>query len=90
NVFSPWDAVGIWMKLAFMIGLPVSLPFALYHLWAYVRPGLRPEERKSTVKYIPYSILVFVAGFAFAYFVVFPMAFQFATDMTRNMGLHET
>jgi len=88
--FSLWDGIGIYMKFAFVIALSMSLPMAMYHIWAFVSPGLRPIERKATIKYIPYVFLLFLAGVAFAYFIVFPMAFAFTSNINQHLGLVET
>jgi len=90
NVFSPWDAIGIWMKFSFIIALFISLPYSLYQIWAYVRPGLLSHERKATIRYIPYATVMFILGLLFAYYLVFPMAFYFTLNISRRMGLQET
>ncbi|CAH0119415.1 Sec-independent protein translocase protein TatCy [Paenibacillus sp. CECT 9249] len=90
HAFSLWDAIGYYMKIAFVVALVVTLPFTLYQLWAFVSPGLREVERKATLRYIPFVFVMFVIGLAFAYFVVFPLAFNFTTNMTRHLGLQET
>lgn len=90
NVFSPSDGIGIWMKFSFTIALFISLPYSLYQLWAYVRPGLLSHERRATIRYIPYAIAMFIFGLLFAYYLVFPMAFYFTLNITRQMGLQET
>jgi len=90
NAFSPWDAIGIWMKFALLIGLIVSLPIIMYHVWAFVKPGLHRSEQKATMKYIPFGVIFFVLGLAFAYYIVFPMAFYFASNVSKEMGLQET
>lgn len=90
NAFALWDGIGIYMKFAFIIGLIIALPFAFYQLWAFVKPGLREEEQRATVRYIPGALLLFLTGLAFAYFVVFPMAFRFTTAINRHLELQET
>ncbi len=90
NVFSPWDSITIYMKVAFIIALAISLPFILFQLWAFIRPGLKEQERTATIKYIPLAFVFFVAGLAFAYFVVFPLAFHFTESVTLYLGLTQT
>jgi len=90
HAFSPWDAIGLYMKFAVMISLIIAIPFAFYQLWAFVRPALSPKERSATLRYIPGAFLMFLAGLAFAYFVVFPLAFRFTERVTMLMGLEQT
>jgi sec-independent protein translocase protein TatC len=90
NVFSPWDPLRVYMQFSFAIAAFVTLPVMLYHLWAFVKPGLRPIEQRATLKFIPFSVLLFALGAAFGYYVVFPMAFYFTTVLTDSMGLTQT
>ncbi len=90
NVFSPWDSITIYMKVAFIIALALLLPFLLYQIWAFVKPGLKREEQQATIKYIPLAFVFFVCGLSFAYFIVFPMAFQFTESVTLYLELTQT
>lgn len=90
NAFSFWDGIGIYMKIALFLGIAVALPFALYQTWRFVSPGLRPNERAATIRYVPYVFILFVIGACFSYFVIFPMALEFTTSITKSMGLKET
>ncbi len=64
-------------KLTLLLALVVSLPYVLYQLWAFVAPGLYRRERRLTLPLMVSSTLLFYAGMAFAYFVVFPLMFAF-------------
>lgn len=90
NVFSPWDTLRIYFQVAIAAALIVSLPFTLYHVWAFTKPGLKENEQKATLLYIPYAVLLYLAGLSFAYFVVFPLAFSFLTALTDSLNLIET
>jgi sec-independent protein translocase protein TatC len=90
NAFSPWDTLRVYMQVSFILALIVTGPVALYHLWSFVKPGLRKEEQKATLSYIPFSVLLFLSGLAFAYFIVFPLAFKFASGLTKSLNITET
>jgi len=90
NAFSPWDAIRIYMQVAVYIGFVLSLPFILFQLWLFVKPGLREIEQKASLMYIPGAILLFLLGLAFGYFVVFPLAFFFTGALTNTLGLQQT
>jgi len=89
NTFSPWDAIRLYMQFSFAIGLVVTLPFAMLQMWLFVKPGLYEHEQKATLRYIPGAVLLFLLGLAFAYFIVFPMAFYFTSNVTRSLELNE-
>lgn len=65
------------MKVAMMAAFIVSLPHTLYQLWAFIAPGLYAHEKKFMIPTIVASSLLFLAGMAFAYFLVFPVVFGF-------------
>lgn len=65
------------MKVAMMAAFVISLPYSLYQIWAFVAPGLYPQEKKLMVPVIISASVLFVVGMAFAYFAVFPVVFGF-------------
>jgi len=65
------------IKLTLAIAVVITIPFLLYQLWAFVAPGLYRHERQLVLPLLVSSTLLFYGGMAFAYFVVFPMAFGF-------------
>jgi sec-independent protein translocase protein TatC len=67
------------LKLAFMAAVFVAMPYVLYQAWAFVAPGLYRNEKRFAIPLVVSSILLFYAGIAFAYFVVFPLMFAFLT-----------
>lgn len=90
NVFSPWDGIRMYMSIALVIALTVSLPYILYQLWGFVKQGLHQQERTAALRYVPYSVICFLTGLAFGYFVVLPMSFSFTSKITKSMDLVET
>ncbi len=90
NAFSFWDGVGVYMKIAMLVAFGITLPFTLYQVWAFVSPGLKPQERRATARYIPYVFVFFLAGLAFGYYVVFPLAMTFTGSLNKELGLVET
>jgi sec-independent protein translocase protein TatC len=66
-------------KLALVCSVFIAIPVILYQFWAFVAPGLYRHERKMILPLLVASTLLFYAGAAFAYFVVFPLVFSFLT-----------
>lgn len=64
-------------KLAMVLAFFLAIPFVLYQVWGFVAPGLYRNEKKLIAPLLLSSTLLFYAGIAFAYFVVFPLAFAF-------------
>jgi len=76
------DPFFIYLKVAFVAGMFLALPYVLYQLWLFVKPGLHAHERKLAGPFIVAATLLFYCGGAFAYFVVFPAAFNFFLSYT--------
>lgn len=66
-------------KLTLVVAVFVAVPFVLYQAWAFVAPGLYDNEKALALPLLASSILLFYAGAAFAYYVVFPLLFKFFT-----------
>ncbi|MCD9023603.1 twin-arginine translocase subunit TatC [Cohnella silvisoli] len=90
HAFSPWDAIGLYMKFAILISFIVAIPFTMFQLWAFVKPALGKKEQRATLQFVPWALIMFLIGLAFSYFVVFPMAFLFTEKVTHNLGLEQT
>ena len=69
-------------KLTFFVALFVAMPVVLYQVWAFVAPGLYRKEKRFAFPLLGSSILLFYAGIAFAYFVVFELVFGFFASIT--------
>ncbi len=67
------------LKLTFVVALFVAVPVVLYEFWAFIAPGLYRHERRLILPLLVASTALFYMGAAFAYFVVFPLIFQFLT-----------
>ena len=69
-------------KLTFFVALFVAMPVVLYQVWAFVAPGLYKREKRFAFPLLGSSIVLFYAGIAFAYFVVFELVFGFFASVT--------
>ncbi|TAK55596.1 MAG: twin-arginine translocase subunit TatC [Gammaproteobacteria bacterium] len=73
-------------KLALLAAIFLAMPVILYQVWAFVAPGLYRHERRFALPLFVSSVLLFYAGAAFAYYVVFPLVFRFFV-MTTPAGV---
>jgi sec-independent protein translocase protein TatC len=79
SVVSPFMAP---LKLTLILALFIAMPYILYQVWAFVAPGLYKHERRFAAPLVFSSIALFYTGVAFAYWVVFPLMFQFLASTT--------
>ncbi|WP_308364891.1 MULTISPECIES: twin-arginine translocase subunit TatC [unclassified Microbulbifer] len=64
-------------KTSFVLAFFIAVPYVLYQAWAFIAPGLYKSEKRVAVPILVSSIVLFYAGMAFAYYVVFPIIFDF-------------
>jgi len=74
DVASPFFAP---FKLTMVLSIFLAMPFILFQIWAFIAPGLYQNEKRLIAPLMAGSTLLFYGGIAFAYFVVFPLAFAF-------------
>ena len=83
------------IKVSFVGGFVLALPVILYQVIMFIAPGLTGREKRYLLGFMPGVLLAFVAGVAFAYFVLTPPALHFlltfggdvATPMIRVSNL---
>ena len=71
------ESIGVFMKVALLSGVVLSIPYIAFEFWLFAAPGLRPRSRSFGLIAIPLATLLFVCGMAFAYYVMMPTALPF-------------
>ena len=66
-----------YLRLALVAGLVLASPVVIGQMWAYVRRGMYRRERRWVVRLAPVSIVLFLAGVAFAFLVMIPAGLRF-------------
>ena len=64
-------------KLTFYVSLFLAAPYILYQLWSFIAPGLYKNEKALAIPLFASSVVLFYAGIAFAYYVLFGFVFAF-------------
>ena len=65
------------LRLTFYVATFVAIPYLLFELWNFIAPGLYKEEKIGFFAVLFSSIVLFLAGICFAFFVIFPLIFTF-------------
>ena len=68
-------------KLTLVAAIFLAIPYVLYQVWSFIAPGMYRHEKRLAIPLLVSSIVLFYAGAAFAYFVVFPLIFAFFTSV---------
>ncbi len=74
---APAEAFWMYMKLGFIAGIFMALPFLLMQVWLFISPGLKPSERRYALPFIISGTVMFVLGAMFCQYVILPFAMQF-------------
>ena len=77
----------VYMKAALIVGALVASPFVFYFIWQFIAAGLYPHEQKYVRVFLPFSIGLFLAGAALAFFVVFRFVLAFLLSFYDWMGI---
>ncbi|NOZ63542.1 MAG: twin-arginine translocase subunit TatC [Caldiserica bacterium] len=78
----PQEGLIVYLKVSIFSGVILASPFILYHLWAFLSPGLFQGERKTILPVIIFSPILFLTGIFFAYEVVIPVGLNFLLRFT--------
>lgn len=81
------EAFMIWLKAGFVAGLVIASPYMFWQLWLFVAAGLYPHEKKYIYIYLPFSLLLFLAGAGMAFFVVFDYVLNFLFSFNKAMNI---
>ena len=71
------EAFLTYLKLSLFGGLVVAMPVILYQIWRFVAPGLYQREKRYVIPFVFFSMVFFLAGASFCYYIVFPFVFRF-------------
>jgi sec-independent protein translocase protein TatC len=74
---SPAGLINIIITFGIYIGVVLAAPFVLYQVWLFIAPGLYKHERKAVTTFIFSSVVLFLAGISFGYFVMLPYMLNF-------------
>ncbi|GGA64425.1 Sec-independent protein translocase protein TatC [Neiella marina] len=71
-------------KLTIVVAMALAMPVVLHQAWGFIAPGLYRHERRLAIPLLMMSVLLFYGGIAFAFYVVFPLAFSFFTSVAPD------
>ena len=86
-VLSPLDPFFAYLKIGLVCGLFMACPVWLYQAWRFVAPGLYDKEKSVVGPAVTSASLLFIAGGAFAYFLMFPMMFDVMVNQMMPSAL---
>jgi len=74
------ENISVFMRVALLCGVAISMPVILYEILAFILPALRRGEKYWVYLTVIFGTLFFLTGAAFAYFIMLPSSLQFLID----------
>jgi len=71
------DSLEVLLYVGALLGAVVVSPYAGYQIYAYLKPALYPEERRTLLRLSLGFAVLFVLGCLYAYYVILPITFAF-------------
>jgi len=84
---NPLDALWAQMGIALFLAFIITLPFLLYKIASYFSSALQKKEKRAILKAIIPCTILFLAGCAFAYFLLIPITFKFLYSYVLAIGV---
>ncbi|GHC45989.1 twin-arginine translocase subunit TatC [Neogemmobacter tilapiae] len=76
-LIKPQEGFFVAIRISMWGGFMLAFPIIAFQLWRFVAPGLYRSEKAAFLPFLLASPIMFIAGAAFAYFVILPFAFDF-------------
>ena len=74
------ESIGAFMRVSLLSGFSLAFPYILFEVFTFVNPGLRKRERVLILMSLPFAAILFIAGLAFAWFIMLPTALPFLLE----------
>jgi sec-independent protein translocase protein TatC len=90
---NPTDPFILYMKVAFIAGIFLTIPGTLFEVWKFIAPALYRKEKRYVLPFLFFSVILFVLGGIFCYVFVLPQAYGFlvklGSDFTPMIAVNE-
>lgn len=74
---TPMEPIMVKLKVSIVVGIVIALPIIIWQIWSFILPALKQNEKKYLYMIVPSSVILMLAGIAFAFFFVIPIGLKF-------------
>lgn len=89
QAINPPDTFLLYLKMAFLAGILLSMPWTLTQIWRFVGLGLFPQERRFLKLITPASIGLFATGAIFMFYIVLPIVINFFIEFGEAITIDD-
>lgn len=75
------------LNIALLAAIILTFPFILYHLLMFLKPAMTKKEKSFVIIFLPFSLLLFVIGVVFSYYLFLKVAILFLSQMAVNASV---
>jgi len=79
----------IYIKGSLLLGALLASPYIFYQVWMFVASGLYPHEKQYIHIFLPFSLALFLAGAALAFYFVFGPVLKFLFHFNTALGIDQ-
>jgi sec-independent protein translocase protein TatC len=87
HFMGPLEVFVAYVQVSFMIALCIALPVLLAQIWSFLKPALPDVDHGLVVPFFVASLLLFVGGVAFCFYVMMPVALKFLIEMGKDVAV---
>lgn len=80
----------VHLKVSFICGFVIAFPYIIYEIWKFIAPALYDNEMRSVRKAFLGSALLFYAGVATGFCLIFPVTLSFFQGYTVSDTIANT
>jgi sec-independent protein translocase protein TatC len=84
---APLEGFMIFFTVSLVAGLVIASPWVFYQAWAFVAAGLYRHERNYVLRFLPFSVGLFLSGVLLCFFLVLPITLQFLMEFNVWLGI---
>lgn len=81
---APAELLLAYVKLSMIAGLTIAAPIIFWQVWAFIKPGLKKEEKRYILVSLLSGSMFFIAGVVFAFVVILPFTLEFFANLQTN------
>jgi sec-independent protein translocase protein TatC len=84
---SPQELLMQYFSVALLLSVCITFPVILYHVWAFIQPGLKKNENMLFLLALIFGLICFLLGILFAYKIMMPFMLRFLIDVSKGSDI---
>jgi sec-independent protein translocase protein TatC len=84
---SPQELLMQYFSVALLLSVCITFPVILYHVWAFIQPGLKKNENMLFLLALIFGLICFLLGILFAYKIMLPFMLRFLIDVSKGSDI---